>query len=578
MNDSKETWFIKVWANDTDSQNPQTSEKTVYFTLDLFDLSASFNNYVTYNNENYAKTLSLEYSARCGYLGKSIWLNITANNSVIYSHSITCDNSTYSFSQNYQHPNEGNLTIQISLYKSDNSTIAESQSFTYFSDLNPPTITISYNFTYGFRSNIQEQVNFSVSDSISPIQFCDLIINSQSYENVSFGNNQTSYNFNLIDGYNEFKATCKDLVNNQASNSSTKKVWLKKFILIEEDSGNTFSSFGEMDTLRAISEKTQEIYDFLDKNDTEIYFASPEVDVIRFEKRYADSPNDLLYIDLNLDLIESETRICVAKPQTFYEIVFYSSTNKPIAVKNNLGQCYVLADYTKYAYQDALMAKAYTIKSLYYLYTYDNNQKVFLATIDGSVATSVALDVLESTQKSYTFSLTTDDISISKYTNTTLKIYYKNLNNDNSRVEIQILDGSNVIFSHTETENPNEFTLYFDYSTLNLQNNLLKIVLTKYRNDGSISTISRVFNLSGASGLLHPMIAIAFSTILIFFSLTFVAIRYVFGWFGMISLIVALAITTLAPPTPELTLIQVLIIIMLVFIALIYKEEHAKVT
>ena len=51
-------------------------------------------------------------------------------------------------------------------------------------------------------------------------------------------------------------------------------------------------------------------------------------------------------------------------------------------------------------------------------------------------------------------------------TNTTLKIYYANLDADNEEVIIKIYDDSDLIFQHTEWEDPNEFTLYFDYNTI----------------------------------------------------------------------------------------------------------------
>lgn len=573
LNDSKTDWTVKVWANDTEGL---INEEIRQFTLDLFDLSAIFSNYTEFESIKYGNIINLSYSVRCGFLGKYVYVNVSVNESIIYSDIVICDNSTYLFNRSYQHEEEGNITLNITLYKTDNVTIAEENSFNYISDLNPPNITISYDFNYGFRKNANENINILVNDSISPFEICNISILNTQHNNTYFNDNSTSYDFDIEDGINTFSVICKDIVNNINSKTEKIHIYKKNITLVYEDNGSVFNSFSEMETLRAISEKTQEIFNFLENNDTWILFISNQSDVIRIEKRYSEDPNSLLYIDLNLDLIDTTTRTCVAKTQQFYEIVFYSSTNKPIAVVNNLAQCYVLADYTKYAYQDALMAKAYTIKALYYLYTYEN-QKVFLATLDGSVATSVNLDVLESTQKTYTFTLTTDDISVSKISNTTLKIYYKNLADDNIKTEIYIYDGNNLLFSHIETETPNEFTIYFDYSSINLQNNVLKLIVKK-STQSSQAEITRIFTLQGAVGLIDKWLAIFISAFLIFFGLTFVAARHVFGYFGIITMIIALAITTLAPATIEITFIQTIIVIILIFIVLVYKEEYAKIT
>ncbi len=566
---------LTIYATDSESK---TSSETVFFTTDLYTLIVTFSNYTTYNNINYAHTININYSARCGLLNNSISVIVRIDdyaNTQYYNETIIqCNNITYQFSTIYTNNIDTELTAIVFLFKDPD--IIESKNFTYISDINPPQIIISYNFNYGFRNNATEYINISVSDSVSPVQECNITINTNKYSYL-FANNYTVYSFTLSDGTNSFSVTCHDIVNNQDSSSNKIYIYKKNITLINEDDGSVFNSFSDMNTLRAISEKTQEIFNFLENNDTSILFISNQSDVIRIEKRYNTDPNSLLYIDLNLELIDTTTRACVAKTQQFYEIVFYSSTNKPIAVKNNLAQCYVLADYTKYAYQDALMAKAYTIKALYYLYTYENDQKVFLATLDGSVATSVNLDVLESTKKTYTFTLTTDDISVSKISNTTLKIYYKNLENENTKTEIYIYDGDTVLFSHTETETPNEFTIYFDYSSISIQNNILKLVVKKYTQT-SQSEIVRIFTLSGAIGLIDTWLAIFISATLIFFGLTFVAVRHIFGFFGIITLIIALAITTLAPATTQIVFIQTIIIIMLIFVLLVYKEEYSKIT
>jgi len=186
--------------------------------------------------------------------------------------------------------------------------------------------------------------------------------------------------------------------------------------------------------------------------------------------------------------------------------------------------------------------------------------------------------LLESQSKQYAFTLSKDDLSIQKTENSTLRIYYKNIKQDNEKVLIQIYDQNNqLVFEHEETENPNEFTIYFDYSTLNITD-LLTLKITKYKISGAIEVFQRLFDKSGHVGIITPEMAILLSIVISIFTLTFVGISYAFGWFGAISLGIALAITALAPSTPALIMIQTLVAIILVFILIIWQNENSVTT
>ena len=567
----KEGYYNHSYYSALPISDDYVAELVPYFYL----VNYSFWNVVNYSGKNYTKNLKYNVTLVCPSF-YNVSLNLYVNNTKKKEDLLNCTNSEKTFSYNYVPTFEGTYNVSLyytSNYDSLNESIATNETFTF--DIYEPIINFTTNFTYDFRNNISESVNITVYDNISPIITCNISLNTKSYKNESFNNNQTkTYDFNLTDGNNQLIVKCYDLVQNEEIYDDTEYIYVKNITLINEDTGENFSKWSDMDTLRIISDT--ETYDFLSVNKSQIYIVTKDDKTFRLEKVYSATPSTIIFIDFRPSLVPTDLPLCVAEPQEIFEILIYSSLSKDIAVINNYAKCYVLADKTQYAYQDTVTEKIYSIKSIYYLYTYENGQKVFLASIDGGAANSIAIDLLESTKKQYSFSLTTDDFSIEKTSNTTLKIYYKTFKS-NDKTVIEILDDkSNTIFKHTETDNPNEFTVYFDYTTLNISD-LLTFKVTKYQGT-EVSTFQRVFNKGGSYGILHPNVAMTLSIILIVFALTFVSISYVFGWFGAIALLIAIAITTLAPSTPELVFMQAVMLIILVFIILIWKNENYAIT
>jgi len=558
---------IEFWAYDGYNYSANNSidwHDTNHFTYTLDD-------YSNISGTKYADTIEIIINYRCNDTIQFTGFDATENNT-FFTINGTCNDTWQSYVYNYQSNTEGNRTIRLAM----NDSYNYNYTFDYIADLVAPNVTLILNNTYGFRNNITESFSVQVYDNISNLT-CNITANNDEYLNQNFTNNETqNFSFNFTDGTNNWIATCYDFVNHSTTDEETIVIYTKNITLINEETGNNFSSWSDMYGLRIISENYT--YDFLDTNQSQIWYVTTENGIFRLEKRYNSDPNTVLFVDLKPSLVETDVPVCVAPPQTFYEIIIYSSISKPVAVMNNYAQCYALADYTQYAYQDALNEKIYSIKSIYYLYTYEDGQKVFLASIDGGSAYEIALDVLESQQQQYTFSLATDVVTVQKTTNTTLKIYYNNVKEDNTKVIIDITDDNNQnVFSHTETSDPNEFTIYFDYSTLNISD-LITLTITKYKESGSIETTTRLFNKAGGVGFINPNVAILFAVISIIFALTIVAIQYAFGWFGVLAGLVALGFTTLAPSNAKLVFIQAILTIVIIFIGIVWFNEHSSTT
>jgi hypothetical protein len=559
-----------------------TTNATVSYTVDLYDFSDSISNYTTYNSTNYANTIAYAYSIRCGYTGATATRNVTVNGTYLVSAPVTCDNTTYNYSSSYQHTSNTALNLNISFY-TVNGTLHNSTALYYLSDIYAPSVSIGLSSpAYGFRNNFTENVAVSANDTTSPLILCNITLPLTNYSNVPFANNITTYAYNLTDGANVFTSKCWDLVNNTNTTTTTTTIYAKQVLLINEDTGATFSNFAAMSTLKLIDYGYVSTWNFLTANTTSVYYVTDTANSsFRLEKAYVADPTNSTYsIYMNAYLMEYLNRLCVPNYQYFYGITFYSSTKKPVWIKNNYADCYIAEDYTHLAYQDALLLPATSINAIYYLYTLDGANKVFLSSLDGSIASSIALDVLIFQRTSYNFGLTQSDFSISKLSNGTIYIFYSNQNGDNTRVQIDITNstGSNL-FSHTETTNPNQFALYFNSVTLNTtSSDIYKLTIIRTKTDGTQETLYRLFSMNGTSGLTTPSIAIVLAVLTLLFLLTFVATPYVFSFFGIIALLISLAITTLAPISPALLLIQAVVVILLVYVGLTYRNAYGGIT
>ena len=470
-------------------------------------------------------------------------------------------------------PTNGYCNVPFILH-SDNSGIVQVNGISFTN--NSISTTIYANVTSKFSKTLNGTVYISVNDPSSSTQTCNITANSASYNNVPFGNNGTTFSFNWTDGTNTFTTICCDLLGNCASNSNATIAYIKEIDLVEEQTGNAFSNFTQLTLLRAIDYTNSSIFDFKAGNDTKIYLITTSAnDIIRIEKQYTD----LLSVDLIADQMPEVTRVCVANVAQFYQVIFYSNQFKPIALKNNLANCYVLDGIIQYAYSGALMAQAQTIAAAYSLYTVTPGNPptfIFLSSVDGSQALANNIDVIEFNQNQPSFSALTDQYGISFPTNTSLLVFYTNPKNNNQQTDLIVRNTTNILFVYNETTYPNNFT--YTFNTAGLAAGTYNLEIIKHEGTGTIATLTRTFIIA-AQFLLDSNLAIVIAIALLFFGLTFTATKLALGWFGIIVELMALAITAISSPvTKQLRLVQAVIIIMMAFTILIYKDENVKVT
>lgn len=463
----------------------------------------------------------------------------------------------------------GNNTAHISYFNDDSDSL--NYMLVYFNESMP--ISITYDYAQGFMTAPDGNISITVSDEGDYNVTCFIQINEYSqYDNFEGGETNT-YDINLTHGTNNVTVNCTDNAGINEVAELSFYVSLKNFILINEETGDPYTITNENITVYIPDRKIN--YTF-NSSVNSIYYVSNASEDIRFNIVYV-GVSGVITRDFNPLLTTQDiTRVCVTPEQLLYEQLIYSSSSTRVAVYSVFADCYVLMDYTKYAYGDALMARAFTIPKMYELYTWSGGSKAVLSDLDGSVASEINLDLIEFAQREYAISILSEDISVSAYTNTTWKITYSNKKDTIDRIVIRIKEGSTVLLSMTETASPDDVTLYYDHSSYNLTDKLLTLEVEKYYDGDSVGTTQRLFYANGTAGFLNPEVAILLSAILLFFSWTFVSIRLVFGPFGIITALIGLAILTMAPANQYIIFMEVIEVICMVFMILIFKGEYAK--
>ena len=332
-----------------------------------------------------------------------------------------------------------------------------------------------------------------------------------------------------------------------------------------------------LSTVKVYNDETNMSYDFKKTNTNNVSIAYNESVKLRFE--FITAGGDVIdrYVDTNLST--GNLRICVNKDDTIHyeQLVISHSTENAARVESVYANCIVGEDYTRFVYQTFYMFKAYTIQTQYYLYKYSDGVPVFLASMDGSIQTYYDLDALEFAQTAYDISIIGDTIGFNK-SNTTVTIYYNNLENDSvsTNIVLERLNLSVILLNTTETTSPNEFYVVFDYSTLaNVSDmELFKIEITTTDGAGLQDTNRRYFNIMAQEGIMPSGVAFAISILLVVFGLTLVAVQYSLGWFGALIMIIAIGILGFGVMNWYILLLMGVELIILIFIImnLVYRN------
>ena len=505
------------------------------------------------------------------------------------------DGLTFSTDQNTFFSSSGSQDYNICLTVTGTSDEPASYNNTLCSNVetwnsNTPTLIYDTNHSVGFSTDFDVNYSFTCADD-------DTTINYLMQKNDGI-NTTTIYDANITQGTEitgtetldteatTYVFTCTDPWGNLTTETAP-TIYALGFNLINEQTGAIITDLNTIDvaSLTAFTYDGNNSYDYNIYNPGTQFFIDTD-NVLRFDITYNDVGELTFSREIDFGILpDTNIGLCIAPLQDFYEQLIVSSRNKDVVIYNDFAKCYNLASSTKFAYDTALMTRAFTINKPYYLYTWINDVKTLLSTLDGSKENTINLDVLEFNQRDYDFEIATDTLVFKCLENTstgicdqnTMVIYYKSLRGDNATVNLKIYRNTTLLWQYTEESEPNEFNVNFYYGDIDLNiTDILKLELTKTNTAGTETTIDRWFNLEGQtySGTMDASLAIVFSFMLLFVGLTLVAYRYAMGWFGVILCFIAIGILSFAPGFWYVQFMQVVITIVAVFIMIIFSRQN----
>jgi len=503
------------------------------------------------------------------------------NSSLNKVYNLSCDGSTTKqIFDTYQADKEQLFNFSFYLNNSDNASQNEyfgNNTFQY--DLYPPNASINFFIIEGFNIGASANVSLFCNDSIAPVIEYNNTFNGNNIllENQSPGTNITNQT-TAIEGSNTQIGKCSDFFSTR-TRTRTKTFYIKEFALIDEID-NTAFDLTNLTTIIVYYDDNSSTYNFKTEGTTKVNFTTEDSTKLRFEFGDYDQDEKVIrYFDPIL-VEEDEIRVCVNKDDmVHFEQIIISATQKPALLESMFSNCYVTADYTRFAYQDSLALKAYTIETQYSLITYQNGNQVILASLDGSIQTFINIDTLEFRQNAFNVAFDNDYIEFEKTGNRTMVLVYTNMRQENEDLTLTIKnkDNGNILF-YNDMSTPNNFTLYFDYTTIPINDTtLFRVDLDIIRKSGTELTLTRTFNPNASFGIIPRGLAVIIAILGILFGFTLASTREALGWFGMGVFAIVGVVLSLAIPIWYTVLLQAVCMIGIIYcgIMLVYQNYPA---
>ena len=471
-----------------------------------------------------------------------------------------------------------NIKLRLdAVVDADNNTFFD---VNYYVDTNAPNVlAFDVNNSHGFFASDTATTWVICDDLISPkINYYITLNDANIFDELHDQNTLQTTDLDLNHGTNDFNYTCVDLAGNSASDNNNLTIYSQHYALIDEDDRNAFDT-SNCTSLIAYALDTNQFYDFIAEGTSNVFYFSPVEEAVRFEFIYDNAGVDVqVDREFNVSLLDDlNINVCAAKLQAFYQQVFLSTSVREVIALNNYANCYLTASNTTYAYSNIFSLATYTIDKPYYLYTTVAGTRVLLALLDGARATEINLDMLIYAAAELDLRVVSDELSIASLDENTFVIYFESVESNLTSVDLDVYDGSTVVWSYTENTSPEKFTVFFNHGGMDFNADLMHIVLTKNYADGSTEEITEYFTPQSASGLLHPTLAVIFAVLLMIMALSFVSRSIAFGWFGLIICCISLAILAFAEPVWYVRFFQAITVIIIIFIALGFKAETSKV-
>jgi len=521
--------------------------------------------------------------------------NVTINS---WQWKVNGSNLSGTTDQNRYYSTNANLDLNICLTASglgiDLNTYIDTicQSVETWDTINPTIDVNLTNDSFGFVSDFNIGWNMACYDNFTPINYSITWNNDGTTTTLYDSDDANASIYSSFLDLNQGQSatltfTCKDDYNDQATYTS-ETYYAILFRLINEANGIplTYSDINREFTIAKVYTLDGNYsYDFNATATSTATFFSPSED-LWFEFGYTDGTK--INRQINFGVVDDQNiGICAPYYQTFYQQRFVANSAKTIIVKNNVSNCYIVAGTLAYVYDTGYSITTYTIPKPYYLYTYSNGVKSYLALLDGGVPTAYNIDAIEFSRSTFNLNIGTDTVAFYPlkstegiYDTNTLQIYYSAYQQTNDSLKLDIYNDSTLLWTYTETVEPNELLVNFYWGGMDINvDDVLELRVTKTI-DGVSSTESYYFTTMGASyqNTVSNEWAAIIAVIFFLFGITLVSVNKAFGIFGIIICVIALYFVNMASGAWWINLLAGAFIILIMYIILMTKQTGGQLT
>lgn len=490
------------------------------------------------------------------------------------------------FNNSYIHSVEWNYTIRWDLIVNNVSNFT-STARNFISDLYNPVVVqlnITTNST-SFNGSAVYNVSMTCADNVyNPLNYTMVLNSNLIFNNTKINNTQQLNQTSLPIGANILTGTCADPFG--STTSVVNSTFFFKILALIDEVNNIALDVSNLTSVRVYQDDNSTFFDFKTANVSTINYTSINNTRLRFELIYSSGAVITRYIDVSL-VNATNLRVCGnLEGVTHFEQLITSALVRPITLLSIFANCYVAADYTRFAFQDRKVLKAFTIQHPYYLNTVivsgaHAGEQVLIASLDGSIPSEINLDVLELIATPYDFSILQSALTFQHTGANQVTIFYANAGNDNVNGTLVITDITSniVLFNSSAFTNPNNWTLVFDFTTFNLSNSTMFQLLYEANTTGGIVKSTKTyFNGRGNSGVLNNAIAAIVAVLFLLFGLSITTARVTFAWFGVLVCIATFVILTLAVGGVwYITFLQAINAIVLVYIVINLVKQGGDV-
>jgi hypothetical protein len=412
---------------------------------------------------------------------------------------------------------------------------------------------------------------------------------------VSSDDGSASINITLVNGVNTLVFILEDWAGNNITWSHPLDLTIYNFICVDERT-RKYINVSEFTSIRVTAPEINWTLNLKSKGDGNFtYLANTSYPgtlyphSLRFEIAFIGTGSNITrYFDPTILEGTINTTIYISIPngtEQMYMTTVQSTSPIEFGVWCMDSDAWILLDRTRMVggLSGSNYAQyIYTIDALYYFRVYENGVPIVLTTLDGGKAVTIDLDVLILTSNISSISNFSSWLCLQKPYNTTLLIYFHYPANTSTKTTIEIYNATGYHYLwYNETTAPNEFFIYFDWSTLTpVPDPNQPWTIKATTSTGEEVTIVVIPNqiigpVYHSPVALPAILALIICVALMIFGLTLFSSSTTFSFFGPVVCGIGIFITVLTEQVWYIHILQLMLIVFIIFMLLIWRYEYS---